>query len=241
MSKRIKKKINYQLLITQRIIWLLAKPFLLFFLPVKVSGLENIQKVKSKGLIIAMNHLSELDVIIMQASLPLCWKRSPVYYVTRESSFYADSFIKALIYNPIFFWIIGGRTAKVGLHDYSMSLEKHITLLKKGQTVCIFPEGGKSKDGNFKNAKGGIIALAKETEADILPVFAQGHFGLTIKDLLFRKKSVTISFGKPITSSEILEGSKEISVHEYEKITEEKIMAKLRRLQFLCNNSDLCE
>lgn len=81
--------------------------------------------------------------------------------------------------------------------------------LNNGQKIMIFPEGKIVKDLNIDNAKPGIIYLAMKSGAQILSVHMQGLFGASFWDILLRKKSVTLSIGKPFLFSKKISNNEE--------------------------------
>ena len=53
---------------------------------VTISGQENLDLISPRqGLIIAANHESLLDPIIIRTSLPLLWSRAPLYYISMRA------------------------------------------------------------------------------------------------------------------------------------------------------------
>jgi 1-acyl-sn-glycerol-3-phosphate acyltransferase len=77
-------------------------------------------------------------------------------------------------------------------------LENHIGLLKLGRTVCIFPEGKCTTDGNLGRARGGLGFLAARTNSVIIPLVINTFYGITIRDLLFRRRKVVLTVLPPI-------------------------------------------
>ena len=45
-----------------------------------------------------------------------------------------------------------------------------IELVRRGEVLCIFPEGTRSPDGTPKAAKSGVGYIARATRADVVPV-----------------------------------------------------------------------
>ena len=52
-------------------------------------------------------------------------------------------------YGGLVFKIFGAYPATVGIKDYEKMLMHHINILCRGHSVCIFPEGGLSKNGEL--------------------------------------------------------------------------------------------
>ncbi len=70
--------------------------------------------------------------------------------------------------------------------------------LKKGVSVVIFPEGGRSKTGRLQSAYEGAALIALRTGVPILPVSIAGtdKFRHLIW-CLFHRPRITVTFGKP--------------------------------------------
>ena len=55
-----------------------------------------------------------------------------------------------------------------------VAIKESIELIKKGRSMVIFPEGTRSKDGIPLPFKSGVMMIAKETHAKIVPVVLEG-------------------------------------------------------------------
>lgn len=61
-------------------------------------------------------------------------------------------------------------------------------LIKEGESVCIFPEGHRSTNGDLDEFKSGFTLLAQMTGAPVIPVFLSGEYSKFIgprKNVLF--------------------------------------------------------
>ncbi len=103
-----------------------------------------------------------------------------------------------MFYGGIFFKAWASYPVYVGLHDYAKSLKNHIEIVKDGGSVCIFPEGKCSSDGQINEARGGVAYLSYATRAAIVPTRFGGNFNLNFWDLFLRRRHLSISFGKPL-------------------------------------------
>lgn len=186
--------------ILQRISWPFARPFFSFFLHAEYKGIDNVASVpQDRRIIFASNHTTELDPILITGSMPFASRFLPLFYVSRAKKDYRNgSVLKRLLYGGVFFKIWGAFPTFSGHKDYEKSLTHHLRILRMNLPVLIFPEGGISRDGLRKEARGGVIYLAKETEALIVPVHISGISSITSKDFFSRKRHCNITFGKPI-------------------------------------------
>ena len=71
--------------------------------------------------------------------------------------------------------------------------------LKKGESVGIFPEGGRTLDGELREAKTGIARLALTSKVPVLPIGVIGSYDVFPKGAKFPKfKRFDIKIGKLI-------------------------------------------
>ncbi|MBU4479958.1 1-acyl-sn-glycerol-3-phosphate acyltransferase [Patescibacteria group bacterium] len=227
-------------LILQTFIWIPTRIILNVIYCYSVDGLENLKELKCKklkmneqkfdslktnrqgGIIFAVNHSSELDPVMIPASLPFLSHLMPMFYVSREQKFYENSGWRQRIYGGRFFNSWGAYNAYTGLKNYDLALKHHINILNNGRSVCIFPEGHKTKDGSIGEGKSGVCFLSQKTDSPIVPVKIEGLYKpLAKKDKLGRTK-LKVVFGKPIYP-------KEVSIEDFKKNTEE-VMNKIREL-----------
>lgn len=217
-------------LVLQKLIWIPTRLILWFFTHLEISGLDNLKGIKT-NVIFACNHSSELDPFFVPASLPMFSRFSPIYYTSREKSFYSNSGWRQIFYGGLFFKTWGSYPVLVGLRDYEKSLATHVKIIKEGGNVCIFPEGGTTKDGLLRPAKGGLSYLAKTTRIPIVPVAIKGVFGMTMRDFLMRTRRIKVIFGKPVTIDELYQESFDRSLSEdVHKMMSQLVMNRISAL-----------
>jgi 1-acyl-sn-glycerol-3-phosphate acyltransferase len=130
---------------------------------------------------------------------------------------------KELFYIPFIGW-------NMGLNGY-ISLErsrgrsklqmmdKAAEAIKNGNSVLIFPEGTRSKDGHLQPFKSGAFRLALETKCDILPIAIKGTYHAIKKGglLIHKNKDMRAVILDPVPYESVKEmESKELAnkVHE---------------------------
>lgn len=142
-----------------------------------VEGAENIER--EDGFIIASNHTNLFDpVLIATAS-----KKRLLHYVAKIEAFknpIARVFLKSCNAFPI----VRGKGDMAALNYAS-------ELVKRGEILCIFPEGTRSRDGYPKKAKSGVGLIARDAKCDVVPT------AVYISEKKFGAK-VIVKFGKPI-------------------------------------------
>lgn len=138
--------------------WVFSK---LNFIPYEIKGRHNIKP--NKSYIYVSNHTSFLDIPGLCLALPGQFR--PLAK-------------KELLKLPIFGWI--ARTATVivdrSSHDSRVkSLEKLASILSKGISVLIFPEGTQNRSKELLQPfKDGAFRIALETKQPILPIMVMG-------------------------------------------------------------------
>jgi 1-acyl-sn-glycerol-3-phosphate acyltransferase len=192
---------------------LVAQSFMVIFrifAGAKIDGQEHIREAeeyKRKGgkIIVASNHLSDLDVLLVRAAFG--WTSSPLVplrTVSLKPKHYTNfgPFRRAL-YQEGFFRFLGAFPAYLGTRDYSVALRTHMRFLNGGETIYIFPEGGCSKNGMVQEGKGGIGFLALESDAAILPITIVGDWRPRPLDFFLRRYRFRVRIGKLITPNEL--------------------------------------
>jgi len=137
--------------------------FLKIFMGARIRGLENLPK---KGaFIVAGNHVSYFDAIMMYGMLP--------YRVTRRM--FSLSIPEIFGRFPLKVLRRPGRIIMTGTHDTMVSsMQYSYEALKGGSPMCIFPEGKRSVSGRIDQPKAGVFQLAKESGAPLVPVYLKG-------------------------------------------------------------------
>jgi 1-acyl-sn-glycerol-3-phosphate acyltransferase len=201
--------------LSERLTWLPTR--LLFNLcgSLELRGFENIEKIGTNA-IIASNHSNEADPIIITACMPFFSSHLPLFFVSREKKFYGDMGWKKIIYGGTLFKMWGAYQVYEGLRDYKKSLRNHITLLRHGRNVLIFPTGKRNIQGEHPKGKGGVSFLALETGLPIVPVLIEGVERMTFRDLIFGKRKIRVTFGKPLYAQDIFKDA------EHATITDER-------------------
>ncbi|MCM8758753.1 MAG: 1-acyl-sn-glycerol-3-phosphate acyltransferase [Candidatus Omnitrophica bacterium] len=149
---------------SNRILWMAAKilgffVFKLFF-HLEVVGKEN---MPSKGrFIIAANHASYLDPPLIGYICP-----RPIAYFTKQEQIkgFFGALIRRLGAIPV------SRTSKT-----TSDIKSAISVLQKGKSLLIFPEGTRSRTGKFLPARPGIGFIIHKTGLPVLPIFIKGSF-----------------------------------------------------------------
>jgi 1-acyl-sn-glycerol-3-phosphate acyltransferase len=144
------------------------------------------QVPQTGGVLIAANHASYLDIPLLG-----CGMRRRAWYLGRNDLFpipVLNSILQGLGWIPV----------RLGRLDRE-AFGKAINLIRAGQVVVIFPEGGRSHDGHLRPAKAGIGVIVSQTGCPVVPAYLKGTFDvLPIGARWPRLRQVTVRFGAPI-------------------------------------------
>lgn len=147
---------------------LIVRPLTLVVIGLNVRGKSNLPK--NGPAILAANHNSHLDTLILQSLFPLSMQNKirPVAA--------ADYFMK----NRLLAWF---STQVMGILPIQRKLSVSggdplsgcIEALEKGHILIIYPEGSRGEAEKFSDFKNGIAHLAKKfPEAAVYPIFLHG-------------------------------------------------------------------
>jgi long-chain acyl-CoA synthetase len=79
------------------------------------------------------------------------------------------------------------------------AMQLSAAVLRRGNILCVFPEGGRSRDGGIKEFKKGVGILAKELNIPIVPVAIKGTYEMLPAGRSFPKPAkIIVTFGKPV-------------------------------------------
>ncbi|MCM8782253.1 MAG: 1-acyl-sn-glycerol-3-phosphate acyltransferase, partial [Candidatus Omnitrophica bacterium] len=212
-KERIKGKIDLSPNAFSKCVTLLGIIFLrvIFkvFFRIKSGGTNDIPK--SGPFILCPNHSSYLDAFVVAASVPYMCELNLFFLGFREY------FIQPVIRNMV-------KLMRVVPVDPAAELINALQVLsfiiKNKKSLCIFPEGQRSIDGNIKEFKKGIGILAKELSVPLIPVYIEGTFNAWPRGKGFpRPYPIKIIFGKPFDNKRLLEVGKAIGAKDdYEAI-----------------------
>jgi len=136
--------------------------FRLFF-HARASGIENLPR--EGAYIIAPNHISYLDALLIHALVP--WRVSRRLY----------SLATAGIFNrfPFSKFSYRARVIKTGtMETTAQSLYYAEQILKSGYPLILFPEGKRSIDGKVDQPRSGAALLALKCRVPLVPVHLRG-------------------------------------------------------------------
>ncbi len=165
---------------------------------VEFQGLERVPK--TGAVILAANHISNADPMMIGAWLTPALRRRRIHWLGKQELF--DW--------PIFGWI----SAHGGVHPVERgaadveAFRLATRILEAGFVLMIFPEGTRSPTGTLQHAKDGLSSLALRTGAAIVPI------GVNNSDAVWPKgqklphplprRTITVRIGEPFQVADLI-------------------------------------
>jgi 1-acyl-sn-glycerol-3-phosphate acyltransferase len=157
--------------------------------PFRIIGLDKIDT--SKNYVYAVNHASALDIPILYAYLPFQFR---------------ILFKSELLSYPIVGWHLK-RSGQICINQQQPTqsigqIRTALKSLKGGTPLVIFPEGGRTPDGEIKPFMPGTFFLAIKAQVDIVPVALVDTFDLLPMNTYHIKcQPLEMRVGKPISTA----------------------------------------
>src|SRR3954447_1392838 len=174
----------------------IAKPLLLVLTKREWRGAENVPA--EGGIIVAANHVSELDPLIVGHFL---------YEIRRAPRFLAK---EELWRKAPMKWIVeGAKQIPVSRHaaDASAALTPAVEALAHGECVLIYPEGSATRDPDLwpMRARTGVARLALTSGAPVVPIAQWGPEAIlpykARRPALFPRRTMRVLAGPPVDLS----------------------------------------
>lgn len=154
------------------------------------------------GCIVLPNHLSWVDAVLLQVATP-----RPIRFIVDET-IYQNRKIRPLLHLA--------RAIPISAKRAKDGIRTAVNAIKKGEVVCIFPEGEISRAGSLLRIQKGFELIARESDAQVVPVwldevwgslfsFSQGRYFLKWPKRF--PYTVRIAYGLPMSSEEACSGS----------------------------------
>jgi 1-acyl-sn-glycerol-3-phosphate acyltransferase len=145
----------------------------------------NPPKLPEGPVIVASNHCSNLDPVLVGVAFP-----RRLRYLAKGELFsipVLGSIIKALGAVPV---------SRDDSLKRAAVLKKFIEFLQDGQSVLIFPEGGRSQDGKLQPLEAGVAYLAIKCCVPIVPAYVRGsHLAMPPGSSRIKPVRMSVSFG----------------------------------------------
>lgn len=148
--------------------------------------------------ILVANHHSYLDIPCVLTAIP-----QPVRFMAKKSLFQIPLFGRAL--RLAGFIPIDRKNRSRNLESFGLAGER----IRKGNTIVVFPEEGRSRELGMRQFQRGAFLLALKSGLPIVPVAIHGTYDvLPATRLIVRPGPVTIRVGTPIETGDLAVSSK---------------------------------
>jgi acyl-[acyl-carrier-protein]-phospholipid O-acyltransferase/long-chain-fatty-acid--[acyl-carrier-protein] ligase len=166
----------------------LGVPLIRWIYRMKTVGVERIP-VKG-GVLLLPNHVTFADAFFISAACP-----RPVRFVMDEA-FMAKASVRAFV--KVF------RTVTIRKDQPREAIRVTIEALKKGEVLCLFPEGQLTRTGALCELKRGFELIARKAGHPLVPVWCDGSWGSFFsfegggffkKTNRFKRQRLVVAFG----------------------------------------------
>jgi 1-acyl-sn-glycerol-3-phosphate acyltransferase len=166
---------------------------------VKIEVVQRAALDPRRPYVFMANHASMIDIWAVFVGVPV-----PLRFIAK----------KQLGGIPLFGWAMrAGRFIFIDRQNAASarrSIEEAARRIKSGQSVVIFPEGTRTRDGSLGAFKKGGFHLAIDSSADIVPVAIHGSRALMPRgSALIRAGQVRLELGEPISTVGLGPGDRE--------------------------------
>ncbi len=147
----------------------------------KTSGVENIPE--DGPALLVCNHQSLADALVITAAC-----RRPIRFVMYYAIFNV-SVLRFIFRSMKAIPIAGSKEAPEVLES---AYDEIAAVLQDGQLVCIFPEGGLTRDGEIGLFRPGMSRILERTPVPVIPISLSGLW----KSIFARNRQVSIPFAR---------------------------------------------
>ena len=195
----------------------------------ETRGKENVPK---RNFILAANHLSHIDWFVDGY---FCTPRKFTFIgqIDKMTGFMA--FLRNMLYGYAEVIPVNRKEGESRKQAYGNALKR----LKQDYTLIIYPEGTRSRDGQFHEFKSGIARLHLESGVPILPLAHVGTYDLMPPGGKLKiKRIVTLIVGKPLDFSKerVLAAGMDKNSNEYRVLCESVTKAVEDNMRALLKN-----
>ncbi len=197
--------------------------FVKLFWPWKFTDMENFTDVaKKQGVVVIMNHVSNLDPVI-----PII---SAYFKGVTLRPIYKSEFAE----NPVLRWFFM-RGGGIPVHRHTADLTAIRTAqraLENGESILIFPEGTRVKEGEESVIHKGFALMAQLAGADVVPMAIVGARDVTPRGKKIpRPGRIFLKVGKPLVFKELHSTKRKDQLEEIETKSVERVFEMVEELR----------
>ena len=127
---------------------------------VRTEGRDNLKKIRTRGYILAPNHISAIDPVFV--IITRFWGRRMIVFAKKEL-FEINAFLS-------WFFRCAGAMCVRRTKEEAAAIDETVARCQNGESLLIFPEGTREKDGTFLQPKSGPFVIAAAAAVDVVPV-----------------------------------------------------------------------
>ena len=127
---------------------------------VRAEGRDNLKKIRTRGYILAPNHISAIDPVFV--IITRFWGRRMIVFAKKEL-FEINAFLS-------WFFRCAGAMCVRGTKEEAAVIDETVARCQNCESLLIFPEGTREKDGTFLQPKSGLFVIAAAAAVDVVPV-----------------------------------------------------------------------
>jgi len=182
-------------------VYLLERLFLGSMIRLYIRKIEGVHNLLDRPLVVAANHSSYLDDLIVPYVIIVKMKKRFSVFV--NSRYYKNYFFRKFLSH------YGGvpvdvekdvRDEEKRRRTNERAIGEAIEALSNGRVFLIFPEGGRSPDGRVREAKTGVARVALSARVPVVPVGIKGSYAILPKGAVFpRFKRADVIIGEPLS------------------------------------------
>jgi 1-acyl-sn-glycerol-3-phosphate acyltransferase len=159
------------------------------FFRIRFIGTEHVPA--AGPVVLVANHVSYMDPVLL--AIPI---HRPLRYMTLEHFFRVPGF-GALIRGCGAFPVRGAEADR-------QAVRTAIRILRAGEVLVIFPEGGRSRDGRLLPFQAGAFRIALQTDAPVVPATLAGAFAAwPPQRRLPRPGRITVTYHPPLSGKDL--------------------------------------
>lgn len=188
-------------------------------LRVEASGLEKLQP--GGRYIFICNHTSYIDIPCLLTVVP-----QPLRFLAKKSLFQVPVFgwgLKAAGFIPI-----DRKDRSSAVKSFDLAAER----IRKGNSILVFPEEGRSSFREMKPFKRGAFLLALKSGLPIVPLTLDGTFeALPVGMFRIKQAKIHVTFSDPIPTADLSIRQKDELIDSARRVIEETLQRSAEHSQ----------
>ena len=164
----------------------------------RVEGLERVDFARPH--VFVANHQSIIDICALFRAMPV-----PIRFVIKQEIAkvpFIGWYARAM--GMVFIERGHAREAAERLHAVG-------SLVRRGESLCAFPEGTRSRDGSVGPFKGGAFQVALQAGVPVVPIAIDGSGAvLPAPGFRVRPGTITLRIGEPISTTGLHAGDRHV-------------------------------